>query len=355
MFRTPLKVGLILVLLLGALAGGVAHAQDSTQEAPTCQPGFRLFDHEYLATPSVCIPENPQRILALDMASLEFLLYTDKTIVGTSEWIKQEMIAMLPELTDKLKNIPEVGYPASLETVLDLKPDLILAYANSTRDQVKIETIDYEMGSAIAPIVATIFSIDDWEKTTEFWSEVLNEQPLFDKMQTTYHQRVDALKAALPFDPATTTFSLTTANTYGFSIWLEDSPQGRIVADVGFARPEAQAVAGEEAIQRYTTRMYADISDERIDLGDGDIIFMFDYATTDAELQAKEDAAMIEYTKKPLWLTLKGVRDGKAFIVGPHWFRAGTYLLAHKCLDDLFDKLTDTTSTTPNPMVAFTS
>lgn len=353
MFSKPFKFGFILLLLIGVLAGGVAHAQEATQEAPTCKPGFRLFDHQYLATDPVCIPENPQRILALDMASLEFLLYTDRTIVGTSEWIRDEMTAMLPELADELKDIPVVGYPASLETVLELKPDLILAYANSTGSEVKIETIDYEQGSAIAPIVATIFSVDDWEKTTEFWSEVLNEQPIFDRMQKTYHARVDELKAALSFDPAKTTFSLVTANTYGFSIWLEDSPQGRIVNDVGFIRPESQAVAGEEAIKRYTTRMYADISDERIDLGDGDVIFMFDYATTDAELQAKEDAAMLAYLEKPLWLQLKGVKAGRAYIVGTHWFRAGTYLLANKCLDDLFAKLTDTTSITPNPISEF--
>src|SRR5690606_36709934 len=55
--------------LASAVNGGAASAP--------CEPGFRLFDHEYLAGSPLYIPENAQRILSLEMSELESVLLAD--------------------------------------------------------------------------------------------------------------------------------------------------------------------------------------------------------------------------------------------------------------------------------------
>ena len=342
LFGGPLSAVTLVDTLTDALGVDVAPADTATETTDaaatdgTCEDGFRLFDHEYLDGEPVCVPDNPQRVVALDMASLELLMYTDKDIVGSASWILDEYQAMLPEMADAVADIPDVGYPANLESVLEVDPDIILAY--SAQDNI----IDAEQAANIAPVVSTTLTIDDWERSMQFWAQALNVQPVFEDLQANYDARIDALQAALPMQPSETEVSLVTANTYGVSIWLADSPQGKIVQDAGFARPAPQDIAGEAAIEEYgTLRQYATISDETLNLADGDIIYLFKYATTDEEIAAEEAAAVEAFQERPLWQQLDGVQNGEVYVVGDHWYRAGTYLLANAVIDDLFTTLTD--------------
>lgn len=91
-----------------------------------CEAGFRL-DHELLVTDPVCIPIDPQRVLPLDMTALELMLITSQTPLGTAQWILDELPLLLPEYADRLTPLPGFGYPADLEQVAALQPDLILA------------------------------------------------------------------------------------------------------------------------------------------------------------------------------------------------------------------------------------
>ncbi|QPC83279.1 ABC transporter substrate-binding protein [Phototrophicus methaneseepsis] len=330
----------VMCLILGIVP---ALAQGETE----CEEGYRLFDHEYLATDPVCIPEDPQRFIALDMPSLELLLYLDKDIVGSTTWVLDQYKATLPELADRLEGVVDVGFPVDLELALELQPDMILSY-----DALE-GIIDYDLGSEIAPIVSTSLIIDDWERATEFWAEVLNAGPLFEEMKATYDARITELQSALEVDPAETEVSLVTANQYGASIWLLDTPQAKILADVGFARPESQQYDGEEAVAAFGTRQTASISDETLNLADGDIIYIYSYSTLDPELLATEDQAIVNFRESPIWQSLNGVAAGQDYVVGAHWFRAGTYLMANAVIDDLFATLTDTEPTIANPLTVF--
>jgi iron complex transport system substrate-binding protein len=324
-----------------AIVGSETVVDVSAQETLECEPGFRLFDHEYLDTDPVCIPENPQRVLAMDMAALEFLLYTDKEIVGSMQWILEEMIASLPPLSDRLTAITDVGYPVDSEVVLAAQPDLILAYGGDEG------SFSYEELSAIAPVVTTSLSVEDWERTTQFWAEVLNEEAIFEDMKTTYYSRIAELQQALGDARAETEVSLVSATTYGLSLWMSDSPQGKILGDIGFIRPEPQILNEAEGVY------WLNISEEHVNLGDGDVIFLFAYATTDPEIEAKENQTIIDFQQNPLWQSLEGVKSGQVYVMPGYWWRASTYLLANYIIDDIFDALTDTQATTPHPVTAF--
>ncbi len=315
-----------LAALLLALSVTAVRAQAATE----CEPGFHLFDHEYLDTDPVCIPDDPQRIIALDLAALEFLFYTDKQIVGSTQWVIDELAASLPVLRDQLLAIPDMGYPANSEAILQADPDLILAYNGGDG------LIDYAQVAAIAPTVVTSLAVQDWERTTAFWSAVLGEQDTFEAMKANYDARIAELGEALPYDPATVEVSLTTAMSYGLDIWMSDSPQGKILADVGFARPASQIKSPNEG------EYWLIISEEQLEMADGDEIFLFAYATTDEEVAAQERQVIAEFQQNPLWLTLEGVRAGRVHVVPGYWYRAATYLMAHRIIDDLFAALTDT-------------
>lgn len=311
---------------------------DAASAETECEEGYRLFDHERLATDPVCIPIAPERVLTLDMASLEMLLILEQTPVGTAQWILNELPVILPQYADVLETLPGFGYPADLEAVAAQQPDLILAPA---------DTIDVELAAEIAPVVVPDGGVyTDWKAGMHFWSEVFNQQELYAQMEENYDQRVAELQEALGA-PEELEVSTISASSYGISLWLPDTAPGRILSDVGLSRPEAQSLVGEAAEERYGAMQYVEVSLERLDLVDGDAIFYFTYASTDPDTAAGEVAAIEAINERPLWQALEAVQADSAFFVGGHWWRSQTYLLANLVIDDLFTHLTDTTATTP--------
>jgi iron complex transport system substrate-binding protein len=318
-------------------------ATTDTAAATGCEAGFRLFDHDLLAIDPICIPKNPQRIIALDVASVELTLMTDKTLLATSGWLLNEMPILLSQFADTLAGVEDVGYPANLETILLLKPDLILAVGGTSVG----DTIDVEQALAIAPVViADPVIYADWKLGTGFWSEVLNVADFYATLEENYFTRVSELQTALG-TPGEIEVSVIAASTYGISLWMPDTPPGTILRDVGLARPEAQSLIGEEALARYEASQYVAISEERLDLVDGDAIFYFTYASANPETAQTESDFLLSLAEKPLWQALDAVKAGNAFLVPGYWWRSQSYLLANKVLDDLFATLTETAAITP--------
>ena len=316
----------------------VTEETEVAQAAADCEEGFRLFDHELLLTEPVCIPENPERVLPLDIASLEMTLLTGKIPVATADWMLNEMPLLIPEFADILAPIEGVGYPASLEQVAVLRPDLILA---------PDDTIDVKQASEIAPVVVPDPKIyEDWKLGMEFWASVLNMPERYAEMEANYFTRISELQSALG-DAADQEFSVISITGDGIMLWMPDSAPGKIIADAGLTRPESQSFVGDAAVAEYGDKQWIQISNERIDLADGDVIFYFTYASVDPD-EAKEVADnVLAFEQQPIWLSLDAVEAGKAYFVPPHWWRAQTYYLANKVIDDLFRNLTDTTATTP--------
>lgn len=326
--------------LARAVNGGAASAQ--------CEPGFWLFEHERLATDPVCIPEDPQRIVSLDMPATEFLLLNDIPIVGVFEYAANEISAITPGLADELEGIPTFGWPPNLELVTELEPDLIIAFKDSS--------LFYEGMEAIAPLVVYDAAYaTDWKSSTSFWSQVFQREDAYEAMLATYEARVAELQVALGEDRGEIEVSAFVPSADYPMIWLVDSAQGVILQDVGLGRPESQRVTFAEGgyVDGGADYGFVAISNERLDLADGDEIFIFTWPTTDAEVMA-ENLQYLEdfHENNPLWQSLDGVRAGNVHIVGAHWFRAQTYLAANLILDDLFTHLTDVEPTIPNPVEA---
>jgi len=347
-----LSIFLLIALLLAAcvpVSAPVASTAEATSEPAAeseagaeivseCEAGFRLFDHELLVGDPLCIPEAPQRVLALDMAAVEVLLLTDRVPVGTGQWMLEELPILLPHYAEKLAPVESLGYPAELEKAAALQPDLILTTDGA---------IDIDLAREIAPVVVADPAIyTGWENGMRFWTAVLNVPELAEEMEANYAARVAELKAAIG-NPEELEISVVSLSTYGIWLWMPDTSPGAILTDVGFSRPASQSFVGEAAVAEYGDDQYITISEERLDLVDGDAIFYFTYATTDPDMAAEENAFIEDLQQSPLWQSLNAVKAEKAFFVPGYWWRAQTYLLSSMVIDDLFANLTDTEATTP--------
>jgi iron complex transport system substrate-binding protein len=332
-FGSPLSLEFALERIVPELAR-VLGGEEVAAALGECEAGFRLFDHEMLATDPVCIPENPQRILALEVSALETVLFTDKELVGTANWLHSEIPLLLPELASALAGIADTGYPANLEVALLAEPDLILATDGD---------IDVEAGSEIAPVVM-VKPEYDWKLMMAFWSEVLGTQDVYARMLANYQARIAEFQSVAPGDVEV---SVIGASTYGAYLWLVNTAPGYVITDAGLSRPEWQLLTGDDAIARFDAERWILLSEERYDLADADHIFVFTYATSDPEIEAQEAAWMDAFKANPVWNALSASQANNVHYVGPYWWRSQTYLMANMVLDDLFTYLTDATATTP--------
>ena len=57
---------------------------------------------------------------------------------------------------------------------------------------------------------------------------------------------------------------------------------------------------GEAAIARYGEKQYIKISEERLDLVDGDAIFYFTYAAVDPKIVAEQSTFLTTFNEKPI-------------------------------------------------------
>ncbi|MEO1290444.1 MAG: hypothetical protein AAFV93_22080, partial [Chloroflexota bacterium] len=59
-----------------------------TAQDTECEDGFRFFDNELLAHDPLCIPENPERIVALNSRDFDLLLATGSEPVGAVGYLE---------------------------------------------------------------------------------------------------------------------------------------------------------------------------------------------------------------------------------------------------------------------------
>src|SRR5690606_9176387 len=134
-------------------------------ESIQCEVGFwGIVD---AAGASMCIPENPQRIVGLMEADVDALLALGITPVGSTNGRGQ----MTPPryLDEYLDGVTSVGqfYSPNLEILLQLEPDLIL-FGGFTDEAVLAQL------NAIAPTVNTLQFGESWQTHFMRVGDILN-------------------------------------------------------------------------------------------------------------------------------------------------------------------------------------
>ncbi len=273
----------------------------------------RIVEH---AMGESAVPEDPQRIVALESFTLESLLAMGIKPVGAP------LSGLNTHLQDKLEGITDIGNPPNLESVVSLNPDLIIGSQYSNQEI-------YSQASQIAPTVLLEFTgSGDWKHIIKSVGNAVNEEELATEVLADYNLRIEEFKAQMGDKLSETEVSLVRVYPDAISLYQKGSFAGTIIADAGLSRPPAQQ---REDVQ-------VEVSKERILDADGDVIFLWTYSNN-TEQKAEAETALQQLQADPLWSKLQVVQEGKVYEVGEHWLGAGA-VAANLVIDDLFQYLT---------------
>lgn len=291
-------------------------APAAEQAVITCEAGMRpIVDAVGV---SMCIPENPQRIVGLMEADVDALLALGITPVGSTNGRGQTTPPRY--LNTYLEGVPSVGqfYSPNLETLLALEPDLIL-FGGFT-DPAVLEQLN-----AIAPTVNTLQVGESWQSHFLRVGEIVNMTNEAQAFIETYNARVEEIQSGLG-DSADDTFIV--------ARWSADGPQimaptltfsSGVLLDLGLTAasdiPELQEGHPHSS----------PLSLESLELLDVDWAFI-------GTLSPEGDAvvALEEALENPLFQVLEVVQNEHVVLVdGSLWTSVGGPIAAMMVLDDV--------------------
>lgn len=315
LFGGPLSAQRFVDAVLGALGVEVIPV------GAECEDGQRAVIDA--AGESVCIPENPQRIVGLLEADVDALLALGIIPAGSTNGRGQ----MTPPryLSGYLGDVPSMGqfYSPNLEVLLTLQPDLIL-FGGFT-DEAVLEQLN-----AIAPTVNTLKQGESWQEHFLRVAAILNMTEEAEAFIDGYEARLEEVRGKLGDD---------TDAVFIVARWSADCPQimaptltfsSRVLLDLGLL-PAPEIPELQEGHPHS-----APLSLESLKLLDVDWAFI-------GTLSPEGDAvtALDEALNNPLFQSLGVVQNGGVVqIDGSLWTSVGGPLAAMLVLDDVEAALT---------------
>lgn len=293
MKRRSLTAILLLFCLAAGLIPGAAQETDVDTFPVT-------IDHKFGST---TITEAPQRVVSIGFTEQDALLAVGVAPVAVRYWYGDTENAIFPWAIDALgdSDAPVVlNMPfgnLNYEAILALQPDLISAVgAGLTPDE-------YELLSQIAPTVAQSAEYPDfgipWQEATRMIGRSVGKQDEALVLIDHVMGRFDEARETYPsFEGKTIAVAIHYDGRYAF--FTGHDARARFFTDLGFVVPDELAeIAGEN--------FYADLSAERIDLLDQDVLVFVDVASTEGGRETIENDALISQ--------LAAVREGRTVFV----------------------------------------
>ncbi|MFF2846998.1 ABC transporter substrate-binding protein [Streptomyces sp. NPDC058001] len=319
--RKALTLGsLVLIGSLGLTACG--SSDSGNDEAGSGDSGGGTHTVK-TAMGDVKVKDAPKRVVVLDTAELDSAITLGVKPVGaTQATAGAGFLDYLPESSVKgIKSVGEIANP-NLETIAGLKPDLILS--SKVRDEKR-----YAQLSAIAPTVLTETTGYPWKENFQTHADALGRTAEADKVVADYDKRVADVTEALGGKEKA---AATEVNVVRFiegadiRIYGKKNYIATILADVGLGRPAITDKA--------TDGFSYDVSPEKIDLADADVIFTSTYGDP---AKAKATDTM----KSGLWKNLKATKSNQVHQVDDElWIQGIGYTAAAKIMDEMRAALT---------------
>lgn len=251
-------------------------------------------EHQYGST---TIPEAPVRVVSIGYTEQDILLALGVVPVAVRYWYGEED-AILPWAEEAAGDAEPVVLnmtygSLNYEAILALEPDLISAVGSGITQE------EYDLLSEIAP---TITQTDEyinfgmpWQATTLLIGEALGKADEAAELVADVEGLFEAARERnTQFEGKTIAVAYSYGGTYGY--YTSQDIRGRFFSDLGFVVPEELVeVAGE--------LFYADISNERIELLDQDLIAIVNLQFIEGGVEALE--------AEPLFSQLDAVQDGR--------------------------------------------
>lgn len=263
------------------------------------------------------VPANPQRVVVLDTGELDSAVALGIKPVGAVTALPGSGYpAYLEGKTDGITNVGTIAEP-NLETILTLKPDLILS------SKMRHEDI-YDQLSKIAPTVFSERVGVTWKDNLKLHAEALGKSAEAEQLLREYDQRLAEFRTKMGSKLSETEVSIVRFLPSQIRLYQKGSFIGTILEDAGLARPASQRVEDET---------WLETSKERIADMDGDVMFVTTYGPANK-------TALETLKADPLWSQLKVVQAGNVHDVSDdHWMLGIGIAAANRVIDDLFTYL----------------
>ena len=342
----------ILSALVLAVSVTPLFAQD---DATTCEDGLRLFEHEYLGSDPVCIPENPERIAVLDLSPLEVVLIQGIEPVAMYEYGRDLIGRSNPNLNIDITALTEdtldVGNAGTVnfEALLKSEPDLIIT-SEYTASNGGLENFQ-----AIAPTAVFAYPLgeSEYRASVEFTTAVLGVPEEGETILADLDARLINFQEVMGDDLETTEISLVRLRD-ALILFVDGSFGHELITEAGLIRPEQQQPYDIDFVTSENNNWVGfEISEERLPLVDAENIFVWT-ASPSADIEAAARELLPTLQQDPLWQTLDGVQNDNLFIVGSHWQGFGIFE-AHSAMDDLFRYIADVDPQEVSPESVFCS
>lgn len=301
--------------LTGALALSACGSSDPDSDSAGSAPAKTRTVTTVMG--DVKVPTNPKRVVVLDTGELDSAISLGVRPVGATHAATEDGFpSYLPadEVAD-IKVVGEIANP-NMETVASLEPDLILT--SKVRDGQR-----YEQLSAIAPTVMTESTGTAWKENFQLHADVLNKKAEAEKVVAAYDAHVAKVTEAIGGKEkaaATEVNFVRFVEGADIRIYGKQNYIGSLFADIGVGRPAITDKAKDG--------FSYDVSPEKIDLADADVIFTSTYGDP-----AK--ARTTETMNSGLWKGLKATRNDRTITVDDRLWIAGIgYTAAAKILDE---------------------
>lgn len=266
-----------------------------------------------------CVPLYPQRIVTLDGFGLDTVLALGVTPVGSANPFSSY-------LNDRLTGVPLLGRPQqpSIEKILLLKPDLILAFS-------WYHKAIYPKLAQIAPTVMYDFNHGrEVRDIVSFIGQTIGKSDVATTVLANYDQRLAKFRAAIGDRLKQTTVSLIRLHQLGIGMMQRGSFPGHILEEAGISRPAQQQyidIHKEKGVWRH---VQINISHEQISDVDADVLFVF------GDRGASNSEQRLQGLKSdPLWSQLSVVQQNRVYEVPEYWGCCGL-VAANHVVDDLF-------------------
>lgn len=305
----------VLALVLAGCGGGQQAAEPSKQPEQKSEAGtsgeVRVIEHAMGKTE---IKGDPKRVVILTNEGTEALLALGVKPVGAvRSWTGNPWY---DHIKADMEGVTDVGLESepNLEAIAALKPDLIIG--NKMRQE-KI----YPQLSAIAPTVFSETLRGEWKTNFNLYAKTLNKEEKGKEIVAAFDERINQFKEQFK-DKLGVKVSVVRFMPGKARIYFHDTFSGVIFKQIGIARPASQ-----------DKEDFADeLTKERINEMDGDIMFYFTYEKGDGKGNQTEQ----EWVNDPLFKNLPVVKNNKAYKVDDViWNTAGGVKAANLLLDQL--------------------
>lgn len=310
-------------------------SETATSGDEGCQEGYRLFEHELLATDPVCIPADPQRVAFIDeMVGLTPVLGIDSVTRGTYFDLFSDDFPSAFSASE-IESMVDIGHPRETnpETVLLAEPDLILS-GNYWEDANKF------LGDIAPTIIWNYDATPDWTAYLLGFGAVLNREAEAEQALAEIEERLAVLQEQVGDEARTYTVIRTMDESDNIQVFTTANFGAEHLQRLGFSMPD-DVLTPEEAAEVNNAWWYP-LSVEVLPTIDADHVFL---------LSGWEPEIQEEFLASPLWQSLEAVQNDRVhFINGEYWVRTHP-IASHRVIDDLFTYVAevDPAEVAPNP------